>query len=109
MFLDAHTEASPGWLPPILNEIVQDRTRVVVPVIDDVRDDTFAYDPTENDHMRGGLNWKLLHEWIYPLPWIQDQNPYDAFPVPTMIGCAFAIGKKNSVPFKIEYLLMTVV
>ena len=33
VFLDAHTEAAPGWLPPILNEIVQDRTRVIVPVV----------------------------------------------------------------------------
>ena len=36
VFLDAHTEASPGWLPPILAEITTDRTRVIVPVIDDI-------------------------------------------------------------------------
>ena len=33
VFLDAHTEAAPGWLTPILAEISTDRTRVIVPVI----------------------------------------------------------------------------
>ena len=94
VFLDAHTEASPGWLPPILGEIVQDRTRVILPVVDDIVDTTFAYDPTENDHNRGGLDWKLMHAWIDPAPLIQDQNPEDAFPTPTMIGCAFAIDRE---------------
>ena len=86
VFLDAHTEAAPGWLPPILNEIVQDRTRVIVPVVDDIMDDTFAYDVVENDHVRGGLDWKLLHAWIDPELLIRDQTPVDAFPTPTMIG-----------------------
>ena len=86
VFLDAHTEAAPGWLPPILNEIVQDRTRVIVPVVDDIMDDTFAYDVVENDHVRGGLDWKLLHAWIDPQLLIRDQTPVDAFPTPTMIG-----------------------
>ena len=31
VFLDAHMEASPGWLEPMLNEIANDRTRVVMP------------------------------------------------------------------------------
>ena len=49
-------------------------------------DDTFAYDVVENDHVRGGLDWKLLHAWIDPQLLIQDQTPVDAFPTPTMIG-----------------------
>lgn len=33
VFLDAHCEVSPGWLTPMLAEIANDRTRVIVPVI----------------------------------------------------------------------------
>ncbi len=94
IFLDAHTEASPGWLPPILSEIATDRTRVVVPVIDDINDKTFAYDAAENDHGRGGLDWKLLHSWIEAEPLMEGQKTTDAFPTPTMIGCAFAIDRE---------------
>jgi polypeptide N-acetylgalactosaminyltransferase len=94
VFLDAHTEAAQGWLPPILAEIATDRTRVIVPVIDDIMHDTFAYDPVEDDHNRGGLDWKLLHSWIDPEPFIKGQKPTDAFPTPTMIGCAFAIDRE---------------
>lgn len=94
VFLDAHTEAAPGWLPPILAEIATDRTRVIVPVIDDIMDDTFAYEPVETDYNRGGLDWKLLHAWVESLPFIHGRNPEDAFPTPTMIGCAFAIDRE---------------
>ncbi len=94
IFLDAHTEASPGWLPPILAEIATDRTRVIVPVIDDIMDDTFAYEPVETEYSRGGLDWKLLHSWIDPQPFVNGRNPEDAFPTPTMIGCAFAIDRE---------------
>ena len=31
VFLDAHVEASPGWLVPMLAEIAGDRRRVVMP------------------------------------------------------------------------------
>ena len=94
IFLDAHTEATHGWLPPILAEITTDRTRVIVPVIDDIMDDSFSYDPVESDYNRGGLDWKLLHAWIDPEPFKAGQNPEDAFPTPTMIGCAFAIDRE---------------
>ena len=94
VFLDAHTEASPGWFPPILAEITTDRTRVIVPVIDDIEDETFAYDPVETDYNRGGLDWKLLHAWIEPEPFMGGRNPEDAFVTPTMIGCAFAIDRE---------------
>ena len=89
-----HIEVTQGWLPPILAEIATDRTRIIVPVIDDILDDTFAYESTETDHNRGGLNWKLVHSWIGPQPLLQGQNPTDAFTTPTMIGCAFGIDRE---------------
>ena len=36
IFLDAHMEANAGWLVPILSEISGDRTRVILPVIDEI-------------------------------------------------------------------------
>ena len=58
IFLDAHMEATAGWLPPVLSEISQDRTRVILPVIDEINSQTFEYIRVENDRMRSGLNWK---------------------------------------------------
>ena len=50
-----------GWLAPLLSDMAADRTRVMLPVIDDVDEETFEYVPTENDHVRGGIDRKLMH------------------------------------------------
>ena len=42
-FLDAHCEATQGWLEPLLDEIRRDRKSVVCPIIDVISDDTFEY------------------------------------------------------------------
>ena len=99
IFLDAHMEATAGWLPPVLSEISQDRTRVILPVIDEINSQTFEYIRVENDRMRSGLNWKLRHIWIEPdqregvISGKNNKN-IDPFPSPTMIGCAFAIDRE---------------
>ena len=41
IFLDAHMEATAGWLVPVLSEISKDRTRVILPVIDSINSKTF--------------------------------------------------------------------
>ena len=64
------------------------------PVIDDVSYKDFRYIPQPNDHDRGGLEWKLLHYWIGSSRDIPGQKHTDAFPSPTMIGCAFAIDRE---------------
>ena len=99
IFLDAHMEVTSGWLPPILSEIAQDRTRVIVPVIDEINSKTFEYNRIEHDRMRSGLNWKLRHIWIEPDPRggvVSGDNHenINPFPSPTMIGCAFAIDRE---------------
>ena len=99
VFLDAHMEATTGWLPPVLSEISQDRTRVILPVIDEINSKTFEYTRVENDRMRSGLNWKLRHIWVEPdqresvISGKNNKN-IDPFPSPTMIGCAFAIDRE---------------
>ena len=41
LFLDSHCECNTGWLEPLLAGIAADRTRVMLPVIDDVDEETF--------------------------------------------------------------------
>lgn len=94
VFLDAHVEVTTGWLTPLLAEIADDRTRVVMPVVDEISDDTFQYDPLDTDGSVGGLDWKLLHFWLDPRPMYPGQVETDAFPTPTMIGKRF-LGFEN--------------
>ena len=57
-FLDAHIEASTGWLEPLLYEIHKDRTNVICPIIDVISDESFEF-LTGSDLTYGGFNWKL--------------------------------------------------
>lgn len=43
VFLDAHCEANEGWLEPLLARIEQERTAVLVPIIDVIEANTLAY------------------------------------------------------------------
>ena len=91
VFLDAHCEVSPGWLTPMLAEISNDRTRVIVPVIDDINADTFAYEQRESDFERGGLDWQFMYKLIQP---IKNSSPENAIPTPIMMGGLFAIDRE---------------
>lgn len=42
-FLDAHIEVNDGWAEPLLQRIKEDRRHVVMPIIDSIDPDTFAY------------------------------------------------------------------
>ena len=94
VFLDAHVEVTHGWLVPILAEISSDRTRVILPVVDEISAQTFEYTRVHNDGIRGGLNWKLRHAWIEPEAGRPNDEIIEPFPSPTMIGCAFAIDRE---------------
>jgi len=92
-FLDAHIEASPGWLEPLLYEIKKDRTNVICPIIDVISDETFEF-LTGSDLTYGGFNWKLNFRW-YPVPQREvDRRGGDrSIPMrtPTMAGGLFSI------------------
>ncbi len=65
---------------------------MILIVIDEISYKTFRYRPIDNDHDRGGFDWKLFHYWIGPADaavgsrWVVGQKDTDAFPSPTMIG-----------------------
>ena len=40
VFLDSHSEVTPGWLPPLVSRIHGDRTRVVIPALHPIGLDT---------------------------------------------------------------------
>ncbi|CAL8108332.1 unnamed protein product [Calicophoron daubneyi] len=61
-FLDAHCEATVGWLEPLLIEIAQDQKRVVCPIIDVISDQTFEYS-TGSDTTWGTFDWHLTFHW----------------------------------------------
>ena len=60
-FLDSHCECTPGWLEPLLSEILYDRRAVVCPVIDSVSSETFRYNTMSG--IIGGFDWDLSFRW----------------------------------------------
>lgn len=65
-FLDAHIEATDGWLQPLLNEIKQNRKSIACPVIDVISDETFEY-LTGSEMTYGGFDSHFVFDWI-PVP-----------------------------------------
>ncbi len=49
VFLDSHSECTPGWLEPLLARIHEDRTRVVIPDIRPIDLNRFT--------LHGGHSW----------------------------------------------------
>lgn len=43
IFLDAHCEATKDWIQPLLSRIEEDKTAVLVPIIDVLEAKTLAY------------------------------------------------------------------
>jgi len=95
-FLDAHCECTIQWLEPLLERILEDRTRVVCPIIDVISDENFEYIPA-SDMTYGGFNWKLNFRWYrVPQREVDRRNGDRTLPVrtPTMAGGLFSIDKE---------------
>ncbi|KAG9509522.1 Polypeptide N-acetylgalactosaminyltransferase 5, partial [Fragariocoptes setiger] len=95
-FLDAHCECTQGWLQPLMARLVEDRTRVVCPIIDVISDETFEYIPA-SDMTWGGFNWKLNFRWYrVPQRELDRRNGDRSLPVrtPTMAGGLFSMDKE---------------
>ncbi|KAI1296608.1 Polypeptide N-acetylgalactosaminyltransferase 1 [Halotydeus destructor] len=98
-FLDAHCEATIGWLEPLLYRISGDRTRVLCPIIDVINDETFAYAKSFELHW-GGINWNMHFRW-FPIGQnelrrnrAKNADETTPFKSPIMAGGLFAIDKK---------------
>lgn len=64
-FIDAHCEATKGWLEPLLEQIQIDRRTAACPIIDIINEDTFAFTRSFELHL-GAFNWGLNFRW-YPI------------------------------------------
>jgi len=62
-FLDAHCEATIGWLQPLLQQVLKDPKSAACPIIDIINEDTFAYTRSFELHM-GAFNWGLNFRWF---------------------------------------------
>ena len=61
-FIDAHCEATTGWLEPLLEQIKLDRKVAACPIIDIINEDNFAYTRSFELHL-GAFNWGLNFRW----------------------------------------------
>ncbi|XP_063600555.1 polypeptide N-acetylgalactosaminyltransferase 1-like [Penaeus indicus] len=94
-FLDAHCEATIGWLEPLLSRIAEDNKRVVCPIIDIIHEDTFQYVKSFELHW-GAFNWNLHFRWYTLGQKELDQRKRDiteAYRTPAMAGGLFSIHK----------------
>ncbi|KAH1011564.1 hypothetical protein HUJ04_000907 [Dendroctonus ponderosae] len=94
IFLDAHCEATKDWIEPLLARIEEDRTAVLVPIIDVIEATNLGYSTNgELNFQVGGFSWSGHFTWID----IQDENDKGKVkPVksPTMAGGLFAIDRR---------------
>ena len=65
VFLDSHCEVNVDWLQPLLARVKENKSNVVVPIIDIVNPDTFEYEASPL--VRGGFNWGMHFRWD-PIP-----------------------------------------
>jgi len=95
-FLDAHCECTVGWVEPLLAKIKQDRTCVVMPVIDEISETNFHYNAVPEPFQRGVFKWRLEFTWR-PIPQYEMErrsDETDGIKTPVMAGGLFSIDKK---------------
>ena len=88
VFLDAHCEASEGWLEPILQRIYDKRTAVVCPIIGGVSAKDFSVNAGGSGSGVGGFWWSLHFSWKSTPKREQRRRkgPTDTVMSPTMAG-----------------------
>ncbi|XP_037672773.1 polypeptide N-acetylgalactosaminyltransferase 9 isoform X2 [Choloepus didactylus] len=92
-FFDAHVEFSTGWAEPALARIREDRRRVVLPAIDNIRYSTFEVQQYAN--AAHGYNWGLWCMYIVPpQDWLDRGDESAPIRTPAMIGCSFLVDRE---------------
>lgn len=98
VFLDAHCEVIKDWLQPLLQRIKDNKNAVLMPIIDNISEETLEYfhDNEASFFQVGGFTWSGHFTWIN----IQKHeiesrsSPISPTRSPTMAGGLFAINRK---------------
>nr|XP_012217497.1 PREDICTED: polypeptide N-acetylgalactosaminyltransferase 1 isoform X2 [Linepithema humile] len=98
IFLDAHCEVIKDWLQPLLQRIKYNKNAVLMPIIDNISEETFEYlhDNEASFFQVGGFTWSGHFTWIN----IQKHeiesrsSPISPTRSPTMAGGLFAIDRE---------------
>ncbi|XP_061733614.1 polypeptide N-acetylgalactosaminyltransferase 17-like isoform X2 [Nerophis ophidion] len=91
-FFDAHMEFTPNWAEPVLARIKEDRTRIVLPAIDNIHHQTFEVERFIN--LAHGFDWQLWCMYMKaPKDWNDLKDPTAPIRSPSMIGCSFVVDR----------------
>ncbi|KAB0799284.1 hypothetical protein PPYR_07164 [Photinus pyralis] len=94
IFLDAHCEATTGWMEPLLARIQEERTAVLVPIIDVIEANNLAYSTNgDTSYQVGGFTWSGHFTWI-DIQDNADKGKLTPVKSPTMAGGLFAIDRR---------------
>uniref|UniRef100_A0A096N9T6 Glycosyltransferase 2-like domain-containing protein n=1 Tax=Papio anubis TaxID=9555 RepID=A0A096N9T6_PAPAN len=92
-FFDAHVEFNTGWAEPALSRIREDRRRIVLPAIDNIKYSTFEVQQYAN--AAHGYNWGLWCMYIIPpQDWLDRGDESAPIRTPAMIGCSFVVDRE---------------
>lgn len=85
-FLDSHIEVNKGWLEPLMARIGEDRHHVVMPIIDSIDPDSFAYHAGGLDIL--GFSWSLGQKGLS-----RQRSDTQPMPSPIMAGGLFSMDR----------------
>lgn len=97
VFLDAHIEATAGWLEPLVARIKEKPSAVLCPTIDGIDDKTLAFHGGGHGQTAYGIfTWSLFFTWGSMPARVRDNihSPADNYPSPTMAGGLLAAGRE---------------
>lgn len=88
--MDAHMEATAGWLEPLLDRLAFNRNITAISVVDTISMETLEYKPHRDPALISvtGFRWDLMFDWI-KIPdseKLRRKNPNDPVRSPTMLG-----------------------
>ncbi|XP_061916637.1 polypeptide N-acetylgalactosaminyltransferase 17-like isoform X2 [Entelurus aequoreus] len=91
-FFDAHMEFTPYWAQPVLARIKEDRTRIILPSIDNIHYETFEVESFINP--AHAFDWQLWCMYMKaPKEWKDLNDPTAPIRSPSMIGCSFVVDR----------------
>jgi len=96
VFLDAHCEATIGWLEPLAQKIKDNPKTIVIPSIDGIDDRSIAFHGSVGGVgiSVGAFTWSGHFTWDHYRNAPKDRQASDSAPTPTMAGGLFAANRK---------------